>query len=131
MDQVKQAKGLAQLTDIALHAAQAKMAEIVAREMGLRDNLSQLVEHQETPARAPVTMVDAAFAADANVRWQQWVDQRRTVINTELAQVLALKANCRTDLAKAFGRNQAAQALIGQLGKTRVKRALRRSYDES
>ncbi|MCG3269103.1 hypothetical protein [Yoonia sp. I 8.24] len=131
MGNVKQTQGLAQLTDIALQAAHVKMAAIVARETGLRENLAQLAIHDEKPKQVPVTMADAAFAADATVRWQQWVDQRRTTINTELAQVMALKEHCRVDLARAFGRDQAAKALVARRAKTHEARKLRRLYDES
>ncbi len=131
MGNIKQMQGLSRLTDITLQAAQAKMAAVVARETGLRENLAQLAAHDGKPKQIPVSMIDAAFAADATVRWQQWVDQLRTTINTELAQVMALKEHCRAELAQAFGRDQAAKALVARRAKTEEARKLRRLYDES
>ncbi|SFR51839.1 hypothetical protein SAMN04488005_2478 [Yoonia tamlensis] len=131
MTRIKQAKALAELTSISLHAAQAKMAALVTRETGLRENLAQLVQQRDQPGFAPGSMVDAALAAGANVRWQHWVDQRRRVINTELAQVLALKSQYHAQLGQAFGRDQAAKSVIDRLEKTRMTIDLRRKYYES
>lgn len=131
MDHVRQSKGLARLTALEFHATQTRFAEIAQREARLRQNLTQLSQHKVSAPHAALNMHEAAFAADANVRWQQWVDQRRAVINTELAQVLALKENYRVRLATAFGRDQAAQAMVNRFIQERKTQTARRQSYES
>ena len=131
MDRIQQSRELAQLTALELGATQAKFAKIAQREAHLRQNLAQLSQQKYDRSGASVNMQEAACAAEATVRWQQWVDQRRAVINTELAQVLALKENWRAHLTKAYGRDQAAQTVIKRLVQARKVQALRRQSYES
>ncbi len=99
------------LSGLQFRAAQAEMAAILRREEGLRQNLAQLTQSKQSQARAPRAPDDAALVAGADIRWQQWVDQRRATINGELAQVLVLKENCKHKLKIAFGRDQAVNGL--------------------
>jgi len=131
MDKVAQAQGLAQLTAIEFRSAMAEMTQLAQREAGLRQNLDQLLQSKNKRANAVISPNEAAFAAGADVRWLQWVDQRRAVINTELAQVMALKEGCRTKLNQAFGRDQAVQALVKKLQQDQKLSEARRRYYES
>jgi hypothetical protein len=131
MQQIHQARQLAKLTALEFGVVQAKFSDIVKREDDLRLNLAQLLQRKRESRPTAQNLREAAFDSEANVRWQQWVDQRRLVINTELAQVLALKENCRLNLTRAYGRDQAAQAVIKTLTRTRKMRALRKLNYES
>ena len=131
MDKVVQAQGLAQLTALEFRSARAEMAQLAQREARLRQNLDQLLNSKQERAATTMLPTEAAFAAGARVRWLQWVDQRRAVINTELAQVMALKEGCRTKLNQAFGRDQAVQALVKKLQQDQKLREARRRYYES
>ena len=131
MDKVVQAQGLAQLTALEFRSTMAEMTQLAQREAGLRQNLDQLLQSKHERANADISPNEAAFAAGADVRWLQWVDQRRAVINTELAQVMALKENYRAKLTKAFGRDQAVQALLKKLQQDQKLSEARRGYYES
>lgn len=123
-------KGLVDLSAVSFRAAQAKMAELLTREAGLRRNLAQLTDSRAAQAKAPRQSDEAALIAGADIRWHHWVDQRRAVINTELAQVLALQEKCRAQLVRAFGRDQVAQTLLGQLVEAdQVKKQRRADYE--
>ena len=129
MDRQSQAAQLTQLSAIRFRAAQAEMAQLRLREDRLRSNLAQLIQQKETQADA---MRDgaAAIVAGADVRWHQWVDQRRTVINAELAQVRALQEGCRAKLSNAFGRDQAVQDLNAKLtAEAKFAQQRRKSYE--
>ncbi len=123
-------EGLVALSGISFRAAQARMAELLAREADLRRNLAQLTESRSAQANAPRAPDEAALVAGADIRWHHWVDQRRATINMELAQVLALQDNCRFALKKAFGRDQVAQSLLQQtLDADQQKKRRRTSYE--
>ena len=131
MDKVVQAQGLAQLTALEFRSAMAEITQLAQREAGLRQNLDQLLQSKHERANAVISPNEAAFAAGADVRWLQWVDQRRAVINTELAQVMAFKENYRAKLTKAFGRDQAVQALLKKLQQDQKLSEARRGHYES
>lgn len=120
--------GLVAVSTLKFRAAQTEMAELLSREAALRANLADLVARKAAQAGAARQPGEAALIAGADMRWHRWVDQRRAVINTELAQVLALKENCRARLKDAFGRDQAAHALRDRAVRAQ-KRALQRRAD--
>lgn len=124
-------KGLVNLSGLSFRAAQARMAELLTREADLRRNLELLTESRTVQAHAPRTSDEAALKAGADIRWHQWVDQRRATINTELAQVLALQEHCRIALARTFGRDQVAQSLLRQTKQADLAKRQRRSSYES
>lgn len=100
---------LAVITGLALRAAQAEMAEFKAREADLRQRLIDLAAQK---TRDPRPHDDPALIAEADLRWQRWVDQRRAAVNAELAQVLAQIDSRQQKLRGLFGRDQAARALV-------------------
>lgn len=121
-------KDLQRLTALALHATRSEMASLQAREADLREKLVTLAAQKHHASRAAD---DPAVIAGADLRWQQWVDQRRAAINAELAQVLALSDNCRSRLRATFGRDQAASALGDQARAAERLRAARVANYES
>lgn len=119
---------LARLTDAALLAAQSKMASAKAREAELRDALQSLNNSRSERAAATLGQVDAALVAGADAQWLTWVEQRRRLINAELAKCLVTQDHCQQEVRRAFGRDQAVIALE----KTRmagVKRTAARRSD--
>lgn len=123
--------GLVQLTQLHFQAAQSEMAAVLAQEARLNENLAQLMESREALAAAPRDAAEPALIAGADLRWNQWVDQRRAVINAELAQCQISKERCRNKLREAFGRSQASAALEARAAKTIEMAAKRRSAYES
>jgi hypothetical protein len=119
---------LAVLTSVSLRAAQAEMADLKAHEADLRQNLIDLAAQKLRDSRAED---DPALIAGADLRWQQWVDQRRAAVNAELAQLLALIDNRQHRLRGLFGRDQAARALADRAQNDRRLQRLRASDYES
>lgn len=102
---------LAKLSTIKLQVVQVEMAKLKEREAALRlsiKNLSESKHHQISTASAS----DPALIAGANIRWHQWVDQRKTSVNYELAQVLAQRERYLAQLKLAFGQNEAIKKLF-------------------
>ncbi|WP_341367488.1 hypothetical protein [Yoonia sp. BS5-3] len=130
-DDISDLKGLTVLSGLSFRAAQARMAALLEREARLRRNLLQLTESRSAQAQASRAPDEAALVAGADIRWHHWVDQRRAVINTELAQVLALQENCRAALKEAFGREQAAQSLFERAAREGSRKRKRQENYES
>lgn len=126
--QLDRIRELQRLTGLALHATRSEMASLRAREADLREKLVTLAAQKQ---QAPRAADDPALIAGADLRWQQWVDQRRAAINAELAQVLAQSDNCRMRLRATFGRDQAARALAEQAWTADRLRAARAADYES
>lgn len=121
-------RSLTKVAGVAFRAAQSDMAKLLRRGEDLRRNLTQLTDRKATFARAQKRLDDPAIVAGADIRWHHWVDQRRATINTELAQVLAQKENARAKLRKAFGRDQATNALLRGISQ-KVQQDMRRRSD--
>ncbi|MFT5064989.1 MAG: hypothetical protein ACJAXK_001649 [Yoonia sp.] len=102
---------LAQITDAAFQVVQADLSREIARERELRKTLETLVLDQRNRATNLMGKSDAALIAGADVHWRAWVEQRRRLINGELAHCLVAQAQCREAAAKAFGRYQAVLSL--------------------
>lgn len=122
---------LTELTGVHFRAVQAEFAGIVEREKRLRQNLAQLIESRQSRSAQLPQPGDGALVAGADMRWQQWVDQRRAVINGELARVMVLKESCRARLQLAFGRDQATKALQERAVQARLQTHRRRGAYES
>ena len=125
MNDLKRLVRLKTLTAVQFVAAQSTSASLAAREKGLRDNLAQLVQEKRRTIERDVPD-DAARAAGADIRWHRWVDERRAIINIELAQVLSEKLECQRSLARAFGRDQAVATLLDKQQKTEAKQQQKR-----
>jgi len=107
MKKLVQIGRLGQLTSVVHQSAQSRLAREVAQEMELRHALERLSGSFRNVERGP----DVAFRAGADVAWRTWVEQRRTLINAELAKCLVRQAKARNAAALAFGRNQAVSEL--------------------
>lgn len=123
--------GLVQLTGVQFRAVQAEMAALQQQEARLRRSLAQLIETRQTRSVAICASQDVALIAGADLRWHRWVDQRRAVINAELAQTLSAKERCRSRLQRAFGRDQATLALRDRVKEQQRMIAMRRGVYES
>ena len=126
----KKLDALSRLAAAEFRAKQAEFASILAHEAQLRENLAQLMASRNTRSAARPSLGDAALNAGADMRWLQWVDQRRAAINVELARVMVKKESFKIQLQRAFGRNQAAEALIrAAAAADRQKIARKRAYE--
>lgn len=130
MDRVEQAQRLAMLIATELLAVQSEMAQLQRHEADLRAKLAQVLENRGAYIADSVSGNVPVYAG-VDLAWNQWVDQRRAAINTELAQVLARQDGCRAKLKRAFGRDQAIQALTKKLTDNRISARNRQSAYES
>lgn len=119
---------LAEITDAVFQSAQTVLAKEVLREKELRAVLKALVADQSNRAEQIMAEPDAALIAGADVQWRAWVEQRRRLINAELAKCLVAQARHREAAAKAFGRHQAVLSLEEIRAKEVKLDAVRRAY---
>lgn len=128
MNNADRLAALTQVATLRLRAMQSEMAVLLSQETDLRNSLRRLTEEKQQSAIADRGADDPARIANADLRWHRWVDQRKAVINASLAQVLAKKMECRIKLKKAFGQNQATEALA-QRATRAAQRVRARSAD--
>ncbi|EBA13841.1 hypothetical protein [Roseobacter sp. CCS2] len=102
---------LQQITQLRLQADRANLAVVLSKENDLRQTLQDLAHQRKQRLDTPQDGGDAASVAIADLNWQLWIDQRRTIINAELARVLAEKEELTAKLRRSFGKDQAAQRL--------------------
>ncbi len=109
-----------------LAASQTRLRQFKLREARLLTLLSELDAHTKTPTRQTNEAQIGDFLND--IRLRRWVDQRRTSVNTELAQTRALIAMAQADLSQQFARQQAADALVDAKKKQQTLAARRKAY---
>ena len=100
--------GLKEVLEAAFQAEQARLAEVSGRIEAVRAQLDAL---HRPPVPEAGQEGSATAMAGANMRWRTWVEQRRRRLNEELARLLQEKEARRADLAAAFGKLQAAEAM--------------------
>lgn len=96
------------ISSVLFQAAQSKLAQAVKRENDLRNMLAKLEQSRNDRASANLLDTDVALIAGADLRWQTWVDQRRSSVNQELAKCLAAQDQLREVARRAFGKEQSA-----------------------
>lgn len=99
---------LKRLTTAESLSANSTLAALHEKEKRLRANLTNLNAQKRLAAQSK----DAAAIAGAHIRWQKWADEKRAVINVELAAILGQKAAARAKAKRAFGKDQALSALV-------------------
>lgn len=124
-------EALTKIADLKYQSMQLKMAKLLQQEHALRQNLQQLTEQKTSSATTQEPGSGLAALAAVDLRWHRWVDQRRTIINLELAQVLAQQEELRLKLQQAFGKSQVVQTLAVRAAAARRQAAVRRTDYES
>ncbi len=104
---------LVRLAGVACDAAEARLAALRREELELRRQIAALETARRTRA-AEAQATDLALRAGADLRWEGWIDRRASALGAELARVLARIEMARDELAQAFGRRSATQALLDQ-----------------
>lgn len=124
-------KKVVEVTSMMFQASQSKLAAASAREKELRQNLEALVISRRDRALATLGSSDASYVAGADGSWQIWVEQRRRLINAELGKCLVQQDQLRDAARKAFGREQAAKAILKREEIARRKNIARQTHYES
>lgn len=119
------ARQLMQLTQVALVAAQTRLAGLVRTETDLRAKLEALRPSRPPPG-TDITS-DPSTRAGADILWLRWAESRRTVLNQELARCLVAQAQAKAAVAKSFGRNEAIGGVYQKLRRAAHTAHLRRA----
>ena len=107
-----QLERLQEVLEAAFQAEQARLADVSRRIETVQARLDALRRPCLPEAEQDMS---AAAMAEANMRWRTWVEDRRRRLNEELARLRQEKEARRADLAKAFGKRQAADAMQAKL----------------
>jgi len=98
---------LSLLLDAQTRASQTKLHHIMTREATLSRLLNELSERKGAGALPDLSATRTALEFQNDLSHLRWVDQRRAVINIELAQVRAMADMARQDLSQHLGRQNA------------------------
>lgn len=103
----------------------SKVRDILAEEGRVRHGLAQLDEQK---ARAHADFADglALRSLGGDVLWQTWAARTRTILNTELAQILTRKEAVMGQVRLAFGRREAVQAMLTEQRKAAAQSRAKR-----
>ena len=104
---------LAQLQSLAQMVLDAQLAELRAAARARDESLAHLAHLNRSFAQSDLHPM---VAAEAEIRFQRWADQRRAEINQTLARQTALLDQTRSAAQLAFGRTSALAALRDRRG---------------
>ncbi|SMX40361.1 hypothetical protein [Octadecabacter ascidiaceicola] len=114
-------KRLLPLLEMAFQTEQVKMSKIVQRINQLNEKLQEI----DRPVRAEP--LSAATRAGADLRWDTWAQDRKTVINQELALAMRDREQIRGDMIAALSKLEAAKKMhanaVAQARQTKARRA--------
>lgn len=102
----RQLARLVPMLEAVYQAKQAGLGRLMARMADLRAQHHEL----DHPDYAPPD--SAAARAGANLRWDTWVEQRKTLINRELLEAARQREVIRADVAQSLARLEAARKAL-------------------
>ncbi|AKS47798.1 hypothetical protein SAMN05444287_2545 [Octadecabacter temperatus] len=109
------------LLEMAFQAEQMKMAKIVQRINMLNEKLKEI----DRPMRSEP--LSAATRAGADLRWDTWAQERKKVVNQELALELRDREQARDHMIAALSKLEAAKKMqanaVSQARQTAIRRA--------
>lgn len=111
---IKQLRKLTRITEAKRTMAEAELASLMAQEAELKALLSQMGLQVSARANEMGLGWDTARLANADTRWQAWVEQRRVSINAELAQIYLQRESVVARLTRAVGQDAAINTLTDQ-----------------
>lgn len=130
-DRAKQLERLVTLTKLKEATARSELSILQKRNQELIEALRRLNLDLKTRADARSGSADVALIAGADTRWQNWVEQRRTLINTEMAACRIQIDKAEGALRIALGQCDAAQVMQGRHAIERARKLQRRADYES
>lgn len=102
-DALNEIERLLPLLEMAFQVEQVKMAKIAARISGLKQQLAELDRPKETET------FSVATRAGADIRWATWAEERKTLINQEMALAAQERERARSGVASALSKLEAAR----------------------
>ena len=109
------------LLEMGFQAEQLKMAKIASRIAKLRRQLAEIDRPQSSDFMSP------ASRAGADLRWETWAHDRKTLINQELALALRDREMARDQMRKALSKFEAAKQVADRMRKSQAQVAARRA----
>lgn len=109
--------------EMVFQAEQIKMAQVNLRIEDLQFQLRQI----ERPSSTSDCHISPAEKAGADMLWQSWAEDRRTLINQELAHAMRDKEQVRSSMKQALSKREAAKQIAAHTSREAVQRLARRS----
>ncbi|WP_457647671.1 hypothetical protein [Profundibacter sp.] len=110
----KQLVALRHLTGLVLDAEKMKLQQIIKAEQDLAEQVTELDRKSNKRAAQLLAKggIDTALLAGADLRWQNWAQQQKRLLNTRRSAILAKKEEQRLKAQKAFGQAEAVGRLL-------------------
>lgn len=109
--------------EMVFQAEQIKMAQVNLRIEDLQFQLRQI----ERPSSTSDFYISPAEKAGADMLWQSWAEDRRTLINQELAHAMRDKEQVRSSMKQALSKREAAKQIEAHASREAIQRLARRS----
>ena len=120
---VQELDRLLPLLEMTYEAERSKMAKIVSRINELRDQLHAL----DQQGKSPSDTMSAAVTAGADILWENWAQDRKTLINRELTFAFRDRENAKAEMVKALSKLEAARQVRARAQHAVRQTAARRS----
>jgi hypothetical protein len=122
-DASKNLARLLPLLEMAYQAEQQKMAKILNRINTLREKLHAL----ERPNPLATSEINVATLAGADILWESWVQDRKILINRELALAFRDREAAKESVVKALSKFEATKQVERRVRTTAERTRERRS----
>ena len=109
--------------DAAYQSKQLVMAKITKRIEELNEQLKKL----ERPEETDTSEISPATMAGADLNWHAWAQDRKKLINHELALAFRDKEIARVELGKALAKLEATKGILKSLQVKQRQLTLRRT----
>lgn len=120
---IEDIKGLLPVLETAYQARQLVMVKINQRISDLRTQMQSL----DRPESGSGNDLSPAIMAGADIRWHAWAQDRKKLINQELALALRDRETARTSLAQALAKLEAGRQMKDRLEWEQLRLKERRS----
>jgi hypothetical protein len=120
-ESLKATERLLPLLEMAFQAEQMKMSKIAQRINALNAKLQEI----DRPMRSEP--LSAATRAGADLRWDAWAQERKKVINQEMALAFRDREKARGDMIAALSKLEAARKMQISVASQARQSAIRRA----
>ena len=105
---------LHEISSVAFNHAQSIMGQIKNREKIIRDRITEIDRQFYDATHQPATDLHKMQQLGAQVLWADWMRQKKTRLNRDLAQVLFEKTEQEAKLRVALGKREALWTLLAE-----------------
>jgi len=110
----KRLKELRQITQMVLDVERMKLQKIAAKDKDIIDQMREMESQSNLRSKQLSTKggSDMALFAGADLRWKRWKQQKKRILNTQRAALMAERDVQKLITNRAFGKDEAVRRLL-------------------